>query len=112
MQTLAFDVLRSRWMGDFNDPATFTDLFTSTSRNNNTGSKNPAYDRVVSAAALEQETSRRFELLCQAETILVEETPATPVFFGTRTYLIHPDVRGWEPALRGIHRYQTIRLVP
>ncbi len=112
MQTLAFDVLRSRWVGDFNDPATFTDLFTSTSGNNNTGWKNPAYDRVVAAAALEQETSRRFELLRQAELILVEETPATPVFFGARTYLIHPDVRGWEPALLGIHRYQTIRLVP
>jgi oligopeptide transport system substrate-binding protein len=112
MQTLAFDVLRSRWVGDFNDPATFTDLFTSTSGNNNTGWKNPAYDRVVAAAALEQEPPRRFELLRQAETILVEETPATPVFFGARTYLIHPDVRGWEPALLGIHRYQTIRLVP
>ena len=112
LQTLAFDVLRSRWVGDFNDPATFTDLFTSTSGNNNTGWKNSTYDRLVAAAALEQETTRRFDLLRQAETILLEQTPATPVFFGARTYLIHPDVQGWGPALLGIHRYQTIRLVP
>jgi oligopeptide transport system substrate-binding protein len=112
MQPLGFEVLRSRWVGDFNDPATFTDLFTSTSGNNNTGWKNPAYDRLIAAAASEQDTARRFELLRQAEAILIAEVPATPVFFGARTYLIHPDVQGWVPALLGIHRYQTIRLAP
>ncbi|CAM2925953.1 peptide ABC transporter substrate-binding protein [Rariglobus hedericola] len=112
MQTLAFDVLRSRWIGDFNDPATFTDLFTSTSGNNNTGWKNPAYDRLIEAAGREQDTAKRFELLRQAEAIVLAEAPVAPVFFGTRTYLIHPDVKGWIPALLGVHRYQTIRLEP
>ncbi len=110
MQTLAFDVLRSRWVGDFNDPATFTDLFTSTSGNNNTGWKNPAYDRLIAAASRELDTPRRFELLRQAEALVVEAAPAAPVFFGERTYLIHPDVKNWVPALLGVHRYQTIRL--
>ena len=105
-----YEVLRSRWVGDFNDPATFTDLFTSTSGNNNTGWKNPAYDRLIAAASSEQDTARRFELLRQAEALLIAEVPAAPVFFGARTYLIHPDVQGWVPALLGIHRYQTIRL--
>ena len=112
MKTLSFAVLRSRWVGDFNDPATFTDLFTSTSGNNNTGWKNPAYDRLITAAAGEPDTQRRFELLRQAESILIAEAPITPVFFGARTYLIHPDVHGWSPALLGIHRYQNIRLNP
>ncbi len=112
MQTLAFDVLRSRWVGDFNDPATFTDLFTSTSGNNNTGWKNPAYDRLIAAASHELDTARRFDLLRQAEAVLLDEVPATPVFYGTRTYLIHPDVKGWVPALLGVHRYQTLHLAP
>ena len=112
MQTLAFDVLRSRWVGDFNDPATFTDLFTSTSGNNNTGWKNADYDRLIAAASRELDTTRRFDLLRQAEAVLLDEVPATPVFYGTRTYLIHPDVQGWVPALLGVHRYQTLRLAP
>ena len=112
MQTLSFEVLRSRWVGDFNDPATFTDLFTSTSGNNNTGWKNPAYDRLIAAASRELATARRFELLRQAEAIVLEEAPAAPVFFGTRTYLIHPDVKGWVPALLGVHRYQTLKIEP
>ncbi|HSI08757.1 MAG TPA: peptide ABC transporter substrate-binding protein [Rariglobus sp.] len=112
MQTLSFEVLRSRWVGDFNDPATFTDLFTSTSGNNNTGWKNADYDRLIAAASRELDTTRRFALLREAETLAVNEAPATPVFYGTRTYLIHPDVKGWVPALLGVHRYQTIRLEP
>jgi oligopeptide transport system substrate-binding protein len=112
MQTLDFDVLRSRWVGDFNDPATFTDLFTSTSGNNNTGWKSPGYDRLIAAAARELDTGRRFALLREAETLVINEAPVTPVFYGTRTYLIHPDVKGWVPALLGVHRYQTIRLEP
>lgn len=112
MQTLAFDALRSRWVGDFNDPATFTDLFTSTSGNNNTGWKNPDYDRLIAAASRELDATRRFDLLRQAEALVLDEVPATPVFFGTRTYLIHPDVHGWIPALLGVHRYQTLRIAP
>ncbi|MFA6961091.1 MAG: peptide ABC transporter substrate-binding protein [Opitutaceae bacterium] len=112
MQTLDFDVLRSRWVGDFNDPATFTDLFTSTSGNNNTGWKNPAYDRLIAAAARELDTPKRFDLLRQAEAIVVAEAPVAPVFYGTRTYLISPDVKGWVPALLGVHRYQTLRIEP
>jgi oligopeptide transport system substrate-binding protein len=112
MQSLDFDVLRSRWVGDFNDPATFTDLFTSTSGNNNTGWKNPSYDRLIAAASRELDTDRRFALLREAEALVIDEAPVTPIFYGTRTYLIHPDVKGWVPALLGVHRYQTIRLEP
>lgn len=112
MQTLAFDTLRSRWVGDFNDPATFTDLFTSTSGNNNTGWKSPDYDRLIARAAATLDTPRRFELLREAEALVLAEAPVAPVFFGTRTYLISPDVKGWVPALLGVHRYQTIRLGP
>jgi oligopeptide transport system substrate-binding protein len=112
MQSLDFDVLRSRWVGDFNDPATFTDLFTSTSGNNNTGWKNAGYDRLIATAARELDTAKRFELLRQAEAIVIAEAPVAPVFYGTRTYLISPEVHGWVPALLGVHRYQTLSIGP
>jgi len=112
MQSLSFDMLRSRWVGDYNDPTTFTDLFTSASGNNNTGWKNPAYDRLVADAANEQDAARRFSLLQKAEALLLDDAPIAPIFYGARTYLIRPEVKGWTPALLGVHRYQTIRLEP
>ena len=112
MQTLTFSLLRSRWVGDYNDPSTFTDMFTSVSGNNNCGWKNPAYDQLIASAANTQDTARRFALLQQAEALLLDEAPIAPIVFGARTYLIHPAVKGWVPALLGVHRYQTVRLEP
>lgn len=108
--SLSYGASRSRWIGDYNDPSTFTDLFVSTSGNNDSGWANPEYDALVARAAREQDTARRFGLLQQAETLLLEDAVIAPIFFGTRTYLIHPDIKGWEPSLLGTHLYQNIRL--
>ena len=107
---LAFQISASRWIGDYNDPSTFTDLMTSQSGNNDTGWKNPAYDRLVESAAGERDEAARFALLQKAENLLLDEAPIASLFFGTRTYLIRPEVKGWVPTLLGIHRYQTISL--
>ena len=107
---LAFQLSASRWIGDYNDPSTFIDLMTSQSGNNDTGWKSPAYDQLVATAARERDEAKRYALLQKAETLLLDEAPIAPVFFGTRTYLIRPEVKGWSPTLLGIHRYQTLSL--
>ena len=107
---LAFQISASRWIGDYNDPSTFTDLMTSQSGNNDTGWKNPTYDKLVDSAGRERDESKRYALLQQAEKLLLDEAPVAPLFFGTRTYLIRPEVKGWVPTLLGIHRYQTLSL--
>ncbi len=107
---LAFQISASRWIGDYNDPSTFADLMTSQSGNNDTGWKNPSYDKLIDSAARERTETTRYTLLQQAEKLLLDEAPIAPVFFGTRTYLLRPEVKGWAPTLLGIHRYQTISL--
>lgn len=70
---LDYDLVRSSWVGDYNDPNTFLDLFMSENPNNRTGWRNPAYDRILRQANAETDPARRQELLCAAETILVEQ---------------------------------------
>ena len=110
MRTLNYDLTRARWIGDYNDPNTYLDMFITGGGNNQTGWSNPDYDRLIAEAGRTADQARRFELFQQAEAILLDEAPLAPVFFGTRTYLIHPSVKGWVPSLLGIHRYQTLRL--
>jgi len=107
---LDFQISASRWIGDYNDPSTFTDLMTSQSGNNDTGWKNPAFDKLVESAARERDEAKRYALLQQAEKLMLDEAPVVPIFFGTRTYLIRPELKGWVPTLLGLHRYQTLRL--
>ena len=82
MRTLAYDVGRSTWIGDYNDPNTFLDLFRSNNGNNRTGWKNDRYDALMDAAAAQPDLARRAGLLRDAETILVrDEAPIAPLYF-------------------------------
>jgi oligopeptide transport system substrate-binding protein len=109
-QTLNYTVSTARWIGDFVDPVTFLAQFVTGGGNNWTGWGNPDYDALLARAAATADAQQRFELFQQAEAILLEAAPITPVFFGTRTYLIHPAVKGWSPALLGFHQYKNVYL--
>ena len=109
-QTLDYMISGAGWIGDFADPVTFLDLFISTSGNNWTGWHNADYDRLIAQAAATAAPAARLELFQQAEALLLESAPITPVFFGSQAYLLHPSVRGWEPALLGFHQYKKIYL--
>lgn len=109
-QTLAYTIAFSAWVGDFADPATFLDLFAAGGGNNWTGWADRDYDRLLQEAARTTDATARFDRFQQAEARLLAQSPITPLFFGARTYLIHPAVKNWQPALLGYHRYQLVRL--
>jgi oligopeptide transport system substrate-binding protein len=109
-QTGAYQASRSRWVGDFLDPASYLDLFLGDSGNNMTGWSSPEYDRLCRDADRTLDPARRGALLQRAEALLLDEAPIAPLFYGARTYLIQPCVHGWVPSLLGIHRYQYVWL--
>lgn len=100
------------WVGDFPDPLTFLNLFTSTNGNNWTGWSDPKYDALIDQATTMADPVRRRDLLQQAETMLLQESPMTPIHHGAQTYLIQPQVKNWLPALLGSRRYQLVHLAP
>lgn len=107
---LNYDVSFAHWMGDYVDPGTYLELFTSDSGNNSTGWADGRYDELVRAAGAELSPATRSDLYRRAESLLLEEAPIAPLFFNTRVFLCHPAVRNWHPALLGIHRYQEVYL--
>lgn len=81
MRELSYDLCRSSWVGDYNDPNTFLECFTIGNGNNRTGWKNPRYDELIASAAREADVVKRHVLFQEAEKILVsEEAPIFPVY--------------------------------
>jgi len=111
-QTLNYAISTAAWTADFPDPVTFLGLFTSDSSYNWTGWKSPAYDRLLAAAAVTTDLQKRYEIFQQAEQVLLDEMPITPLHFGAQTYLIHPAVQGWVPSPLVFRRYQQVSLSP
>ncbi|MDO8542536.1 MAG: peptide ABC transporter substrate-binding protein [Opitutaceae bacterium] len=109
-QLLDYSTAWGGWAPDFVDPATFLEMFVEKGGNNWTGWANPDYDRLISEAARTTDPNRRFEFFQQAEALLLEEAPIAPLYFDTRTYLIHPAVKGWVPAPLLARRYQYVWL--
>lgn len=80
--SLDYDLSCSRWLGDYDDPNTFLDLFRSDNGNNRTGWKNGRYDALMTEANLQTDLAKRGTRLQQAESILVnDEVPIIPLFF-------------------------------
>jgi oligopeptide transport system substrate-binding protein len=109
-QSLHYAISTARWVGDFVDPVTFLDMFVPGGTNNWTGWADEAYGAHLAAAAAAAVTEERHGHFQRAEALLLEAAPIAPVFFGVRSYLIHPTVRGWEPALLGFHQYKKVYL--
>jgi oligopeptide transport system substrate-binding protein len=95
---LDYDLTRSSWVGDYNDPNTFLDLFRGNNGNNRTGWKSAHYDDLMEQADREVDPLKRAALLKQAETILVrDEAPIIPIYY-------YVGFNYYDPAkIKGVH---------
>lgn len=105
-----FQILRSDWIGDYLDPATFLDIFRGDSGNNYTGWNNAEYDALLDSAARTADPAARFALFQQAEAILLREAPLMPLYHHTHVFLIQPSVKGWHANLLDHHPYKHVWL--
>ena len=109
-RTLQYQVARAGWIGDYADPMTFLDLWQSNNPNNETGWKNPEYDKLLKAALEEPDAAKRLEILRQAEAIFVEELPAIPMYFYVDKNLVRTYVKGFEHNLLDMHPLDAISI--
>ena len=107
-----FQLLRSGWVADYDDPISFLALFTKDSAQNFTGWSDPAYDRALYEAARTTGRDARHAILREAETRLLEAAPVLPLYVNTHVYLLHPAVRGWHPTLLDRHPLKAVSLAP
>lgn len=81
MRELNYQMCRSSWVGDYNDPNTFLELFISGNGQNHTGWSDSRYDHLIAQAAAERDATKRNLLFQQAEQLLVSEGAAlVPVY--------------------------------
>ncbi len=85
-----FQVVRAGWIGDYVDPMTFLELFTSYSEFNNGHWENEEYDALIKSALANQDPASRMEELRQAEKILMDEMAVMPVYHYAKQIVTKP----------------------
>jgi len=98
--SLQYDVARRSWIGDYLDPNTFLACWISGDGNNRSGWSNRRYDALIHQAAQEIDPARRFAILREAETLLLDEGPTIPIYHYSTNEMVKPYVRGiWQNPL-------------
>jgi len=105
-----FEMVRFGWIGDYNDPNTFLELYTKESGNNNSNWWSDDYDRLLQEAGREGDQEKRYAIMQEAEKILLEELPIMPIYYYMTTYLLDPRVKGWHPTILDHHPYKYVYL--
>ncbi|WP_238884882.1 peptide ABC transporter substrate-binding protein [Clostridium sp. YIM B02551] len=89
-----YELARGGWLGDYVDPMTFLDMWTSDSGQNDSGYKNADYDALIEKAKSETDAAKRSDYMHQAEDLLMKDLPILPIYYYTAVKGVKDYVKG------------------
>ena len=101
---------RASWIGDFSDPISFLELYTTTDGNNRTGFSDPAYDQAVAATWTIADPAQRMAKLKDAEAILMDRMPVIPLYYYSLQEMRSPKLQNAVPNPLGQYTWKDIFL--
>lgn len=88
VSALDYQIARMGWVGDFNDPINFLELYRDADGgNNDTGWENPEFQKLLDQSQTEKDAEKRMQLLKDAEKIFIDEMPVAPIYFYTNVWV-------------------------
>ncbi|TFW47125.1 peptide ABC transporter substrate-binding protein [Bacillus sp. 005/A4HT-01/001] len=90
-----YQIGRMGWLGDFNDPVNFLELYKDKDGgNNDTGWESKEYKQLLNDSAKETDKTKREEMLKKAEKIIIDDMPVAPIYFYTQLWVQDPKLKG------------------
>ncbi len=102
-QKVLTQVFRAGWIGDYNDPYSFLELFRTGYGQNDYGYSDALYDELLAEVASERIPARRRRLMQEAERMILEDLPIIPVYTYVTKRLVDPHVQGWKNNIMDHH---------
>ncbi len=99
---------RGAWIGDYMDPFTFLNLFSTLGSENCTGWTDATYQTMLADANREPDHRRRYDLLAQAEQYLLDHQPIAPLQTQDTNFVKKPYVKGLYPNPLTMHAWKFV----
>ncbi|MDR2778841.1 MAG: peptide ABC transporter substrate-binding protein [Puniceicoccales bacterium] len=90
-----FDIIKVSYGGLYCDPAFIVNAFMSQNLYNYGKWADPVYDAMLKQIGRTVNKKKRRRLVRAAESYLISEMPAIPLFFNSHSFLIRKQIRGW-----------------
>lgn len=104
-QSGKYQIARTSWTGDYNDPLTMLQIMTSESDINYSGFSNERYDYLINFATTSTNEKDRMEALKEAEAILFKEMPIIPFIYRTDFLVVNPKLKNYIDDPLGRYRF-------
>jgi oligopeptide transport system substrate-binding protein len=121
-----YSIARNGWLGDYNDPISFLDMWVSGSGNNDCqfgkgahASYNgyegktwaDSYDAIIAEVKSSSDANKRFELMHDAEDILMESGAICPIYYYTDIFMCSDSIDGFFASPLGFKyfMYATVK---
>lgn len=102
-----YDVARAGWVGDYNDPDTFLQMFKTGSGHDGYVYGNSEFDRLVDLSLRTSDETERMQVLHDAELILIESDQAImPLYFYVTMNMI--DLDQWDGWYKNVMDYHPV----
>jgi oligopeptide transport system substrate-binding protein len=100
-----FQVADGAWVADFDDPINYLYLLDSQTGQQNYGRySNPEYDALLARSNAELDLTKRAEIFAEAEQLMLNDYPITPMWFQVTKNLVDPTLTGWTENAVDQHR--------
>ena len=106
------EAYRYGWIGDYNDPYTFLEIFQKNAAMNYSKFSNDAYDAKLKEASATQDLAARAKLLQEAEKMVVDDYAFAPLYYYVTTRLLKPQFKGYAANPTGTLRTQYLHIEP
>ena len=104
-----YTLAESSWIGDYADPLTFLQMWTTGSNLNDAQFSDPEYDAAVNEAISMTDSRTRYQRLADAEQILLSKAAIIPLDHQPSVNLINTDaIGGWFSNPLDIHPFKFI----
>lgn len=97
LKSLDYQAGRYGWVGDFNDPYNFLELYKRIGGNNTTGWESKEYQDILDKATVETDEATRTQLLKDAEELFMKDFPVSPIYFYTNIAVKSDRVSNMDP---------------
>lgn len=104
-------IARNGWLGDYNDPITFLDMWVTGSGNNDAQWSNSEYDTLIAQVKKSADRDERMKLMHQAEDIIFAENMLCPIYYYVDLYLKSENLEGFYSSPLGYKyfMYSTLK---
>lgn len=100
-----YQVARHGWLGDYNDPISFLDMWVTGGGNNDANYSNKEFDKLIAKIKKSSDREERMKLMHQAEDILAKDMPVLPLYFYTDLYLKSDKLEGFYSSPLGFKNF-------